>query len=103
MDDQLTRDLFLGFIKLHILHHAAKEDIYGQEFQQELHRHGYVISFGTLYPIFHKLEFQGYLTSYKKNIDGKVRRYYKTTAEGRAVLKRAKKQAKELAEELQEE
>lgn len=100
MDDQLTRDLFLGFIKLHILHHSVKEDIYGQEFQNELNHHGYNISFGTLYPIFHRLESQGYLESYKKNVDGKVRRYYRATEQGKTVLKHARGQAKELVKEL---
>ena len=94
MDDQLTRDLFLGFIKIHILHHAVKEDIFGQEFQNELNRHGYNISFGTLYPIFHRMEEQGYVESYKKNVDGKVRRYYKATKQGKKVLEKAKTQAK---------
>lgn len=103
MDDQLTRDLFLGFIKIHILHHAAKEDIFGQEFQNELNRHGYNISFGTLYPIFHRMEEQGYVESYKKNVEGKVRRYYKATKQGKKVLEKAKTQAKELVEELYEE
>ena len=52
MDKQTFRNFFLGFIKIHILYHASKEPIYGQEFSDELHRHGYEISFGTLYPIF---------------------------------------------------
>ncbi|HVO74979.1 MAG TPA: PadR family transcriptional regulator [Ignavibacteriaceae bacterium] len=103
MDDRLSRDLFLGFIKIHILYHAAKEDIFGQDFQYELKRHGYDVSFGTLYPIFHRLEKQGYLESYKKNVDGKVRRYYKITKQGKKVLEKARKQAKELAEELFED
>lgn len=103
MDDQLTRDLFLGFIKLHILHHSVKEDVYGQEFHNELNKHGYDISFGTLYPIFHRLQNQGYLASYKKNVNGKVRRYYRATIQGNEVLEKAKMQAKELVEELYEE
>lgn len=58
MVKQTLRDFFLGFIKIHILYHAAKEPIYDQEFSDELKRHGYEISFGTLYPIFHKLEYK---------------------------------------------
>lgn len=60
-EDKLIRDLLLGFIKIHILHHAAVEEIYGSEFQDELARHGYKISYGTLYPIFHRLENDGYI------------------------------------------
>jgi DNA-binding PadR family transcriptional regulator len=103
MEDKLLKDLFLGFIKVHILHHAAVEKIFGQEFNQELKKHGYHVSYGTLYPIFHKLEAEGFLKSETKNINGKVRRYYAITKSGEKILKKAKKQAKELVEELDED
>ena len=100
MEDRLLKDLFLGFIKVHILYHADKEPIFGQEFYQELQRHGYDFSFGTLYPIFHKLEEEGYLKSTKENVGGKIRRYYNITQSGKRILEKAKLQAKELVEEL---
>jgi DNA-binding PadR family transcriptional regulator len=103
MEEKLLKDLMLGFIKVHILHHAVKEPIFGQDFQQELQRHGYNLSFGTLYPVFHKLEVRGYLVSSKENVNGKVRRYYSITASGREILKKAKTQAKELVDELFED
>src|SRR4030067_3847335 len=92
--DDLVREFLLGFIKVHILHHAAKEKIYGQEFNEELQRHGYQISYGTLYPIFHKLEEQGYLKSETENVSGKLRRYYSITKSGKKILEKAKLQAK---------
>jgi len=103
MGDKLLRDLLLGFVKVHILYHADKEAIFGQEFHQELQRHGYDLSFGTLYPLFHKLEKKGYLKSTKENVNGKIRRYYSTTDSGKKILKKARLQAKELVEELHEE
>lgn len=103
MEDKLLKDLFLGFIKVHILHHAAKERIYGKEFSEELQRHGYKISYGTLYPLFHKLEESEYLESEYENVNGKVRRYYTITKSGKKILEEAKIQAKELVEELYEE
>lgn len=103
MNDKLLKDLFLGFIKVHILHHAAKEKIYGQDFSIELKRHGYQISFGTLYPLFHRLEEQKYLKSESVNVNGKVRRYYIITKSGKKILEKAKLQAKELVEELYED
>lgn len=103
MEDKLLKDLLLGFIKVHILHHANKERIYGQEFSEELKRHGYQISYGTLYPIFHKLEEQGYLISETENVNGKIRRYYSITKNGKKILEKAKQQAKELVDELYEE
>lgn len=42
----MFRDFFLGFIKVHILHHAAEEPIYGLGMIEELGRHGYEISPG---------------------------------------------------------
>lgn len=103
MKEKLLQDLLLGFIKIHILHHADKERIYGQEFNEELQRHGYQISYGTLYPLFHKLEKSGYLISESENVNGKIRRYYSITKSGKKILEKAKIQAKELVEELYEE
>lgn len=102
MEDKLLKDLFLGFVKVHILFHADKEPIFGQEFHNELRRHGYELSFGTLYPIFHKLEANGYLKSKKENVNGKVRRYYTITKSGKNILEKSKLKAKELVEELYE-
>ena len=56
MQDAILRKLFLGFIQIHILHHAAKAPFYGAWMMEELAHHGYDISAGTLYPILHNLE-----------------------------------------------
>ncbi|NMC01995.1 MAG: PadR family transcriptional regulator, partial [Chloroflexi bacterium] len=50
----LSRELFLGFVKAHILYHAGREAVYGLWLIEELARHGYELSPGTLYPILHK-------------------------------------------------
>ena len=55
-------DLLTGFIRLHILHHAAEHEIYGQWMIDELAHHGYRLSPGTLYPMLHAMEKKGYLT-----------------------------------------
>ncbi len=100
MQDPILRKLFLGFIQIHILHHAKKEPIFGSFMIEELQSHGYDISPGTLYPIFHKLEHAGLLTVENRNVDGKVRKYYSITAKGVDVLKAAKEKARELTGEL---
>jgi len=41
------RDLYSGLIRLHILHHAVEEPIFGLEMAEEFARHGYHISPGT--------------------------------------------------------
>jgi len=56
-------DLLSGFIRLHVLHHAAEQEIYGQWMIDELAHHGYRLSPGTLYPMLHKMERDGYLVS----------------------------------------
>ena len=60
---QADRDLYSGLIRLHVLHHAAEEPIFGLGMIEELARHGYRISPGSLYPLLHGLEQKGYLRS----------------------------------------
>ena len=99
----LDREFFLGFIKIHILYHASKEPIFGVEIAEELARHGYSISPGTLYPVLHRLEKEGYMESSSKVVNGRVRKYYQATAEGKLVLERSKKKIRELVTEVIEE
>jgi DNA-binding PadR family transcriptional regulator len=98
------RDLYSGMIRLHILYHAVAEGpIFGLGMAEELARHGYRISPGTLYPILHGLEKRGYLRSSEQR-DGKSRRkVYKATPLGRKALEAAKLKVRELFGELIEE
>ena len=101
-DDPVTRHFFHGFIRLHVLYHADKAPIYGAEIAEELVRHGYRLSQGTLYPTLHLLEGLGYLVSCTEIVAGKRRRYYRVTAAGRKVLKAARSKLKELVAEVVE-
>jgi len=98
---KLPRDLFLGFVKLHILHHAGREAVYGLGLIEELGRHGYRLSPGTLYPILHGLEQDRLLVSEAYVVEGKVRKYYRLTATGRIALREGKRKARELMKELE--
>ncbi len=100
MQEPILRKLFLGFIQIHILHHARKEPVFGSFMIEELKTHGYEISPGTLYPIFHSLEKNGLLTVKSATVQGKVRKYYSITPKGEEVLVEAKKKIKELTHEL---
>jgi DNA-binding PadR family transcriptional regulator len=94
-------DLHQGFIRLHVLHHAAEEPVFGLWMIEELTEHGYRVGPGTMYPILHGLEARGYLRS--KNVrstDGRSRRLYRITAAGRRALDAAKVKLRELADEL---
>ncbi len=96
----MMRNIFLGFIRIHILHHASEGEIFGVEMMDELRSHGYLISSGTLYPILHSLEEDGYLTRRDEVVSGKVRKYYRITEKGINALKDAKKKIQELTEEV---
>ena len=100
MDNKILRKLFLGFIHIHVLHHAQEEPIYGSWMLEELHGHGYEISAGTLYPILHGMEKDGLLSKSDVNVNGKIRKYYRTTEKGNHVLNEARAKAYELFKEI---
>jgi DNA-binding PadR family transcriptional regulator len=93
------QDLLKGLIRLHILHHASKEEFYGQWMIHELAQHGYTLSPGTLYPMLHALERSGYLKSREEQVGRTFRRFYRATALGREANKIAKIQIRELTGE----
>jgi DNA-binding PadR family transcriptional regulator len=100
MDD---KDLYSGLIRLHILHHAAEEPVFGLAIMEELGRHGYVLSAGTLYPLLHGLERKGYLKSTEERSGAHRRRVYRATRKGKKALRDAKHKVRELFGELFED
>ena len=95
-------ELLKGLIRLHVLHHAAEGEFYGQWMIDELARHGYKLSPGTLYPMLHAMERGGYLKSRKERSGRTFRRVYKATALGKEANKVAKIKVGELFGELVE-
>lgn len=98
----MLRQFFLGFVKIHILHHAAREPVFGLALIDELRRHGYDLSPGTLYPILHRLEADGHLVRSDRLVEGKVRKYYAVTGSGRRALREARAKILELVGEVLE-
>jgi PadR family transcriptional regulator PadR len=94
------RDLYSGLIRLHVLHHAVEEPVFGLGMIEELARHGYKISPGSLYPMLQKLEEKGYLRSTEERNGKSRRRVYRATALGRRALTAAKHKVRELFHEL---
>ncbi len=94
------KDLYGGLIRLHILHHAAAEPIFGLGIIEELRHHGYEMSAGTLYPMLHGLENRGYLISRHEHTGRRGRRVYEITEQGRTALADAKTRVRELFGEL---
>jgi PadR family transcriptional regulator PadR len=93
------KDLLSGFIRLHILHHAAEHEVYGQWMIDELARHGYKLSAGTLYPMLHAMEQRGYLRSRKQQLGRTARKLYRATKLGRQGLSLAKMRLREFTGE----
>jgi len=99
MTDPVVREFLLGFWKIHILHHAEEQGVYGQWMLEELHRHGYRLSPGTLYPLLARMARRGWLraTEPKRSRGARV---YRITPAGSEVLKRLRASLAELQHEV---
>lgn len=99
----MIREIDLAFIKLHILYHAAKDEVYGVGLVEELARHGYKLSFGTLYPTLAKMVRMGLLSFETRIVNHKQRKYYRITPAGLKELEKVKAKIRELYEEVIED
>lgn len=97
------RDLYSGLIRLHILYHACKQPIFGLEMIEELGRHGYKLSAGTMYPLLHGMENKGLLRCKVVGVGGSRRHVYRATSAGQQALADAKDKVQELFSELFED
>ena len=99
MSDPIVREFLLGFWKIHILHHAEEQGVYGQWMLEELRRHGYRLSPGTLYPLLARMASRGWLRALepKRSRDARV---YRITPAGAEVLKRLRASLAELQHEV---
>src|SRR5271157_3765601 len=97
------REFYSGLLRLHVLHHAVEGPIFGLGMLEELARHGYRISPGTLYPLLHGLEKKGYLKAKELRKGKSLRKVYRATPLGRKALKAAKLKVREFIGELFEE
>jgi len=100
-DKGLTREILLSLWKIHILHHAGEGPVVGQWMIQELRRHGYEISPGTLYPLLKRMEGRGWLRCVTDPSRGpRARREYYLTPEGKEILTQLRERVEELWEEI---
>lgn len=103
IEENRSQDLYSGLIRLHILHHACEEPIFGLGMIEELGRHGYRLSAGTIYPMLHRLEMTGMLRSHEERNGRSRRRTYRATRAGQKALAAAKQKVWELFSELFED
>jgi len=99
----MIREIDLAFIKLHILYHAAKEEVYGVGLVEELSHHGYKLSFGTLYPTLAKMVKMDLLLFETRTVNHKQRKYYRITTAGLKELEKVKAKIRELYKEIIED
>lgn len=90
------KSLMSGSTTLIILSILENQDMYGYQIIKELKRKSedtFLLNEGTLYPILHLLEKQGYVVSYMSEGDkGRPRKYYKITDSGKRQLKEKKEE-----------
>jgi DNA-binding PadR family transcriptional regulator len=98
--DDLLRDFFLGFVKIHVLQHASRAPVYGLALIDELGRHGYRLGPGSLYPLLHGLEQAGFLAREDQIVSGRIRKYYVSTEAGERALDEARLKVRELVDEV---
>lgn len=81
MDIQLKK----GLLEICVLAELLREDSYGYQIIKDVSPI-IEISESTLYPILRRLEIKNCLETYSIEHDGRLRRYYKITQEGRSKI-----------------
>ena len=67
---------------------------------EELARHGYKLSFGTLYPTLAKMVKMDLLSFETRTVNHKQRKYYRVTPAGLEELEKVKVKIRELYKEI---
>ncbi len=94
---KISKELMKGSTPTLVLSVMEKEDMYGYQIIKELEKRSeslFCLKEGTLYPILHTLEENGYLESYWVDMETKKRKYYHITKKGKAILKEKKEEFK---------
>lgn len=94
---EINKELLKGSTELLVLTVLESKSIYGYEIIKELKKgtnNVFKLQEGTIYPILHKLEEKKYISSYWDEIDGKRRKYYSITKEGKKQLSHKKEEWK---------
>ena len=94
--EKLVQELRRGAIVLAVLAQLQQQH-YGYSLRQALADRGFEINEGTLYPLLRRLEKQGLLASEWEIGEGRPRRYYIISDQGKATLLELKSEWKYLA------
>ncbi|MCM1181772.1 MAG: PadR family transcriptional regulator [Roseburia sp.] len=85
----IDKSLISGSTAMLLLRLLEDKDMYGYEMIENLEKRSnnvFQLKAGTLYPLLHSLEEKRCLTSYERAVNGKMRKYYSLTREGRKYL-----------------
>ena len=84
--ENLRLELRRGSLVLAVLAQLRTEQ-YGYTLRKALAEHGMSVDEGTLYPLLRRLETQGLLASEWREEDKRQKRFYRLSADGKAMLK----------------
>lgn len=87
----VSRNLVSGNTSMLLLKLLSEKDMYGYEMIDTLAKRSnnvFELKVGTLYPLLHSLVQSGYLSGYDREVNGKLRKYYQITPNGRKYLER---------------
>lgn len=86
-----SKNMLSGNTAMLILKLVSEKDMYGYEMIDTLSKRSsnvFELKVGTLYPLLHSMVQSGYLESYNQEANGKLRKYYRITPNGKKFLKK---------------
>ena len=94
----IEKSLLSGSTTMLLLQLLEEKNMNGYEMIDTLRKRSndvFELKAGTLYPLLHSLEEKCLLSSYEEEVNGKVRKYYQISKEGKKYLKQKKEEWKE--------
>ena len=82
---KISKELIKGSTSILVMSVLKKNDLYGYKIIKEIELRSesvFELKEGTLYPILHALEKEGFLESYWDDSEGRKRKYYHLTRKG---------------------
>nr|WP_025701430.1 helix-turn-helix transcriptional regulator [Paenibacillus forsythiae] len=88
-----NKELMKGSTGTMLLTLLSRQPLYGYEMLRELERRSegvFSLKEGTLYPILHSMEGEGWVEAYWEAVNGRNRKYYRITDKGGRILNEKK-------------
>lgn len=94
----IDKSMIQGSMSILVLRLLSEKDMYGYEITDTLKNRSndvFSLKAGSLYPLLHTMESNGYVNSYESDSAGKRRKYYHLTKDGEKYLQNKKEEWKE--------